>query len=138
MDILKFVLNHGKELVETGSKRLREGDLSQVFGAELLGAIEGQGKKLQEELIKGLTKVKTGLAEENQQNKEMLELYYRFTRGEAETGDMERANEQFRRFLKTLGIGALLVMPLAPITIPAVIKLGDKLGVDILPEWIKD
>ncbi|NQT70235.1 MAG: hypothetical protein HQ552_11715, partial [Desulfobacteraceae bacterium] len=85
----------------------------------------------------GLTKVKGGLAKETKENKEMLNIYYRYTRGEATSEEMDKANEQFRNLLKTLGMGALLLIPLSPITIPTFVKLGKLFDIDILPSWSK-
>lgn len=64
----------------------------------------------------------------------MLDTYYRYTRGQASAEQMQQANKQFQSFLKTIGLGALVILPFAPITLPAVIQLGKYLGVDVIPD----
>ena len=118
-----WVDDHGRELLE------------KIFGKENLKA---HSNKLIEKLKKGILKVKNELAKETEENKAMLNIYYRYTRKEATNEEMDKANEQFRNLLKTLGMGALLVIPLSPVTIPTFIKIGDIFGVDILPKWFKD
>ena len=97
-----------------------------------------KGKKFKNDLIDQLKRLKVALAEENEETQKMLEIYYRFTIGETEEGEMERANEQFRSMLKTIGLGFLAVLPFSPVTIPLIVKLGKTLGIDILPNSFKD
>ncbi len=118
-----WVDEHGKKL------------LIQIFGEESLKA---RGENLKKELVKGLTRVKDGLAKETKENKEMLNIYYRYTRGETTSEEMDKANEQFRNLLKTLGMGTLLLIPLSPITIHTFVKLGKLFDIDILPGWSKE
>lgn len=117
-----WVDEHGKKL------------LIKIFGEE---SLKTRGKNLKKELVKGLSRVKNGLAKETKENKEMLDTYYRFTRGKATSEEMDKANEQFRNLLKTLGMGTLLLIPLSPITIPTFVKLGKLFDIDILPNWSK-
>ena len=117
-----WVDEHGKKL------------LIKIFGEE---SLKTRGENLKKELVKGLTKVKGGLAKETKENKEMLNIYYRYARGEATGEEMDKANEQFRNLLKTLGMGTLLLIPLSPITIPTFVKLGKLFNIDILPNWSK-
>jgi hypothetical protein len=118
-----WVDDHGRELLE------------KIFGKENLKA---HSNKFIEKLKQGILKVKNELAKETEENKAMLNIYYRYTRKEATNEEMDKANEQFRNLLKTLGMGALLVIPLSPITIPVFIKIGDIFGINILPKWFKD
>ena len=97
-----------------------------------------KGKKFKNDLIDQLKRLKVALAEENEETQKMLEIYYRFTIGETKEGEMERANEQFRSMLKTIGLGFLAVLPFSPVTIPLIVKLGQTLGIDILPNSFKD
>jgi hypothetical protein len=85
----------------------------------------------------GLEKIKAALSEESEQTKEMVEIYQRFLQGKASAEEMGSANEQFKSFLKTIGLGVLVVLPFSPITIPAIVNLAKKYGVDILPNSIK-
>ena len=118
-----WVDEHGKKL------------LIKIFGEK---SLKTRGENLKKELVKGLTKVKGGLAKETKENKEMLNIYYRYTRGEATGEEMDKANEQFRNLLKTLGMGTLLLIPLSPITIPTFVRLGKLFDIDILPNWSKE
>lgn len=90
-----------------------------------------------EELKLKLEKLRLALAREGVQNKQMFETYARFTQGKASEEEMDLANKQFQDFLKTLGLGIVVILPGAPITIPLVLKLGKKLGVDVLPDSFK-
>ncbi len=77
--------------------------------------------------------VKLALSQEKTETKEMLVIYRKYTLNQANKEEMQAANKQFRDIIKGLGIGVFAVLPFAPITIPFVIKLGQWVGVDILP-----
>ena len=47
---------------------------------------------------------------------------------------MELANAEFRNFLKTLGLGAMIAIPGSFITIPLTVKIAKSLGIDLLPK----
>ncbi|WP_299073121.1 hypothetical protein [uncultured Paraglaciecola sp.] len=81
----------------------------------------------------GLLTVKQGLAQESRETKLMLSTYKRFSKGQASKQEMEAANKQFVDVIRGLGLGVLVVLPFAPITLPFVVKLGEKLGVNVLP-----
>ena len=51
---------------------------------------------------------------------------------------MEEANKQFRDLVKGLGLGVVVVLPFSPITIPIIVKLGQRLGVDVFPTAVKE
>jgi len=97
-----------------------------------------KGKKFKADMIESLIKIKGALAEENEETKKMLEIYYRFTIEKASKEEMEQANEQFRSMLKTIGLGVLAILPFSPITIPLLVKIGKFLGINILPNSFKD
>ena len=63
----------------------------------------------------------------------MTSTYQSYLRGTATREEMDLANAVLRDYLKMAGIGTLLILPGAPITIPLVAKLGKALGVDIFP-----
>jgi Fe-S oxidoreductase len=90
------------------------------------------------ELKSKLEKLKIALGKEREQTKQMLETYFNYTQGKASDEEMEQANKQFQDFLKTLGLGVFVILPGAPITIPLIVKLGQKLGVDVIPDSFKD
>ena len=63
----------------------------------------------------------------------MLIIYRRYTQGQTNKAELKRANEQFVDILKGLGLGVFALLPFAPLTIPLVVKLGQLVGVDVLP-----
>ena len=63
----------------------------------------------------------------------MLMTYQRFTKGQASKLEMKEANKQFIDVIRGLGLGVLAVLPFSPITLPFVVKLGEKIGVNVLP-----
>lgn len=81
----------------------------------------------------GLLAVKRGLAQESRETKVMLITYKRFTKGQASKLEMQEANRQFVDVIRGLGLGVLAVLPFSPITLPFVVKLGEKIGVNVLP-----
>jgi hypothetical protein len=84
-------------------------------------------------LKRGLLTVKRGLAQESRETKIMLMTYQRFTKGRASKLEMEEANKQFVDVIRGLGLGVLAVLPFSPITLPFVVKLGEKIGINVLP-----
>ncbi|WP_448567889.1 hypothetical protein [Thalassotalea ganghwensis] len=89
-------------------------------------------------LRRQLLRVKIALSQEKAETKEMLAIYKRYTKRQATAEEMKLANQQFFDVLKGLGIGVVAILPFAPITLPIVIKLGQKLGVDILPSSFRE
>ena len=77
--------------------------------------------------------VKRGLAQETHETKVMLSTYKRFTKGGASKLEMQEANKQFVDVIRGLGLGVLVVLPFSPITVPFFVKLGEKIGVNVLP-----
>ena len=85
-----------------------------------------------------LSRLKSVLSKETIETKEMIAIYFQYSQGLASNDDMKKANEQFGDILKSLGLGALLILPFAPITFPLVVKLGQKMGIDIIPSSLKN
>jgi hypothetical protein len=81
----------------------------------------------------GLLAVKRGLAQESRETKVMLITYKRFTKGQASKLEMQEAHRQFVDVIRGLGLGVLAVLPFSPITLPFIVKLGEKIGVNVLP-----
>ncbi|PIK13567.1 hypothetical protein [Halobacteriovorax sp. JY17] len=77
--------------------------------------------------------LKEGLAQESIETKDMFITYSRYSRGKASKEEMKIANMQFREVVTSLGLGVLLVLPFAPLTLPIVVKLGQKFGINIIP-----
>ncbi len=89
-------------------------------------------------LRRSLVILKEGLEQETFETKEMFSIYSRYTQGQATKEEMQIANMQFREILKGLGLGVLLVLPFAPLTLPFVVKLGKKFGIEIIPSSFRD
>lgn len=90
-------------------------------------------KRQQLKLRRALLLLKSALRQEKQETKEMLEIYRRYTQGNASKKELKVANAQFLDLLKGLGLGVFAVLPFAPITIPVIVKLGQWMGIDVLP-----
>gem|GEM_PF-212556 len=84
-------------------------------------------------LRRNLLVIKRGLAIETQETKVMLNTYHRYSQGSASKEEMDLANKQFGNVVRSLGLGIVVLLPFSPITIPAIVKLGEKLGVNVLP-----
>ena len=90
-------------------------------------------KKHQMKLKRVMLSLKIALAQEKEETKEMLDIYKRYSIGEAHKSELKIANEQLVDILKGLGLGVFAVLPFSPITIPLIVKLGHWVGVDVLP-----
>ena len=90
-------------------------------------------KRQQLRFRRAMVALKIALAQEKQETKEMLIIYRRYTQGQTNKAELKRANEQFVDILKGLGLGVFALLPFAPLTIPLVVKLGQLVGVDVLP-----
>ena len=73
------------------------------------------------------------LEKETVETKEMFEIYNLYLRKKASPLQMKKANSQFRDLVKGFGLGVLVVLPFAPITLPLFVKIGEKMGVDLVP-----
>ena len=93
---------------------------------------------VRDRLVHSLEILKKGLENETAQTKEMLKTYVQQSQGQASPDDIKLANKQFRDLLKSMGLGVIIVLPFSPITLPLVVKLGRKLGVEVLPDSFKD
>ena len=90
-------------------------------------------KRQQLRFRRAMVALKIALAQKRQETKEMLIIYRRYTQGQTNKAELKRANEQFVDILKGLGLGVFALLPFAPLTIPLVVKLGQLVGVDVLP-----
>ncbi len=88
-------------------------------------------------LKKALVIFKKGLANESEQTKQMLKIYLRKSKGAASPDELREANKQFVDLFKGAGLGVFIFLPFSPITLPLIIKLGERLGVDVLPDSFK-
>ncbi len=99
--------------------------------------IVGHSRLLRSKFVFGLKELKRVLHEESTESIQMLEIYQRMLKKKASDDEILWANSQFRDILKTVGLGALLILPFAPLTLPFFIKLSKTLGFNILPSSIK-
>ena len=95
-------------------------------------------KKLEEKIVSSLRLIKRALEIETKENSIMLKTYLRYSQGLASEEEMLKANKQFQTLLKTLGLGALALLPFAPVTIPAMVQLAKKFDIDLIPQSFKD
>ena len=66
---------------------------------------------------KYLLQLKEVFLEENQENTKMLDVYF--------------------KFIKSLGMGFLVLLPFSPVTIPYLVKKAKEHKIDIIPRWYK-
>lgn len=95
-------------------------------------------KSHRDEVVQKVLKIKDALANEGEQSLKMFEIYARYTQGQATEKEMQEANKQFGDFLKTIGLGFFAILPGSPITIPLLVKIAEKFGIDIMPDSFKD
>lgn len=84
-------------------------------------------------LRRAMLEIKFALEQEKQETIEMLATYRNFTQGKASREQLKEANTQFVDILKGVGLGIFAILPFSPLTIPLIIKLGKRVGVDVLP-----
>jgi hypothetical protein len=111
----------------------RKAKLSSKDRNGLFGPLEKLIDQQQTKIRAALDRLKEVISQESNETKAMLETYSRFLSGKANEDDMEAANEQMRDLLRVAGLGFLAALPLAPVTIPLVVKLGERFGVKVLP-----
>jgi len=90
-------------------------------------------KRGKRRIRRDLLTIKQALAQEKEETREMLAIYRKFTQGEASKAELKVANEQLVDLMKGLGVGIFAILPFAPLTIPFIIKLGKRMGIDVLP-----
>jgi hypothetical protein len=83
--------------------------------------------------ILALRKIRDYLGDEAHDTKRMAELYSKYLRGKATKEEIKEANSELIDLAKNLGLGALILLPFSPITLPLIIKLSKKLGINIFP-----
>jgi hypothetical protein len=77
--------------------------------------------------------LKLALAQEKQETKVMLQTYVNYTQGQSSKEEMRIANQQLGDVFKGIGLGVFALLPFAPITIPLIIKVGQWVGVEVMP-----
>jgi len=90
-------------------------------------------------VLSSLNKLKNILASESQETTEMLEVYRKYAAGEeVDKIAMDKANNQFTDLIKNVGLIGVFALPGGMVAIPLLVKLGKKLGIDILPKSYRD
>lgn len=80
-----------------------------------------------------MIRLKTALAQEKEETRQMLRIYQHYVTGDVSKAELARANAQLADVLRATGLGIFAILPFAPVTIPLIVKLGRKLGIEILP-----
>ena len=100
-------------------------------------------EKIYSSLIKGnenirgsLAKIKSILADETRESNEMLKIYQKYVSNNEKITkeELDQANKEFYDLLKGLGLAGVFVLPGGLLSIAFIVKLGEKLGIDIIPE----
>jgi CRP-like cAMP-binding protein len=104
---------------------------------DALRSVDSMAQLAEQRLVDEAQRVRAYFAAQWGRGKVMTATYQNYLRGTATREEMERANAVLRDYLKMAGVGTLLVLPGAPLTIPLVAKLGKALGVDIFPSDVE-
>ena len=104
---------------------------------DALRSVDSMAQLAEQRLVDEARRVRAYFGAQWGRGKIMTATYQNYLRGTATRTEMEQANAVLRDYLKIAGIGTLLVLPGAPLTIPLVAKLGKVLGVDIFPSDVE-
>ena len=83
-----------------------------------------------------LAKIQTILANETKESNEMLKVYQKYVLNNEEItkDELDQANKQFSDLLKGLGMAGVFALPGGLLAIAFIVKVGQKLGIEIIPE----
>jgi len=104
---------------------------------DALRSVDSMAQLAEQRLVDEAQRVRAYFAAQWDRGKIMTATYQNYLQGTATREEMERANAVLRDYFKIAGIGTLLILPGAPLTIPLVAKLGKALGVDIFPSDVE-
>jgi len=104
---------------------------------DALRSVDSMAQLAQHRLVDEAHRARAYIAAQWDRGKVMSATYQRYLRGTATPEEMDQANAVLRDYIKIAGLGTLLVLPGAPITIPLAVKVGKALGVDILPSEVE-
>jgi hypothetical protein len=113
-------------------------DNEEPFKKEAIDFSSPQFERNRDKIRKGLLSIRDALTKESVETREMIEIYYRFTQGKASKEELKKAEDQLQDVVKAMGLSFFGIMPFAPLTIPMIVKLGEKLGIDVLPSAFRD
>ncbi|MBH44715.1 MAG: hypothetical protein CMD88_04595 [Gammaproteobacteria bacterium] len=96
--------------------------------------------KNKEKIRSTLLQIKTILAEESKESSEMLSTYQKYVSGQKiEKDEIDKANIQFSNLIKNIGALGIFALPGGILAIAFLVKLGNKFGINILPDkYFKD
>jgi hypothetical protein len=92
-----------------------------------------QRRKSMSRIRFSMIRLRMALSQETEETKRMLQIYQRSLKGKATQAELRFANHQLVDVLRATGLGIFAVLPFAPLTIPILIKVGRKLGIEVLP-----
>ena len=100
---------------------------------EAICSMESVARLAEQRFANDLLKMRRLFHAQVEHGKEIVHVFRKHSRGEALPEELERANAHFIDYLKLAGLGTLLVLPGAPLSIPLASKMGKALGIDIFP-----
>ncbi len=80
-----------------------------------------------------MIRLQQALSQEKDETKQMLRIYHNYVLGNASAAELKVANQQLGDVLRATGLSIFAILPFAPITIPIIVKLGRKLGIEVMP-----
>lgn len=80
-----------------------------------------------------MIRLKTALSQEKAETRQMLRIYQNYLSGGVSKAELAEANNQLADVLRATGLGIFAILPFAPVTIPLIVKLGRKLGIEVMP-----
>lgn len=101
-------------------------------------SLESLVQLTEQRILNDAIQVQKFLVNQKDSGAEMLDIYQKYVMGRATEHELELANAHFRNYVKMAGLGALFVLPGAPVTIPLAVKVGKALGVDLFNFKVSD
>jgi hypothetical protein len=80
-----------------------------------------------------MIRLQQALSQEKEETKQMLRIYNNYVLGNSSKDELKIANQQLADVLRATGLSIFAILPFAPITIPVIVKLGRKLGIEVMP-----
>ena len=83
-----------------------------------------------------LSKIQEILSNETKESNEMLKVYQKYILNNEDITkeELDNANKQFSDLLKGLGLAGVFALPGGLLAIAFLVKAGQKLGIEIIPE----
>ena len=82
-----------------------------------------------------LTKIQEILSNETKESNEMLKVYQKYIMNNEDITkeELDIANKQFSDLLKSLGLAGVFALPGGLLAIAFLVKVGHKLGIELIP-----